>query len=65
MFKFFRKIRHNLLAERKLASLVGRFSRYLLYASGEITLVVIGILLTLQMNTWNQDRLSKQMEKAI
>jgi predicted transcriptional regulator len=42
---FFRKIRRLLLAENK-------FSRYLIYASGEIVLVVIGILLALQINNW-------------
>lgn len=46
MIKFFRKIRQNLLAENK-------FSRYLLYAVGEIVLVVIGILIALQINNTN------------
>ncbi|TVZ59211.1 hypothetical protein NA63_1738 [Flavobacteriaceae bacterium MAR_2010_105] len=46
MIKFFRKIRQKLLTENK-------FSKYLLYAIGEILLVVIGILLALQINNWN------------
>ena len=49
MIKFFRKIRKRLLTESK-------FSKYLLYAIGEIVLVVIGILLALQINTWNEER---------
>ena len=48
MIKFFRKIRQNLLSENK-------FSQYLLYAIGEIVLVVIGILIALQINAWNQE----------
>jgi hypothetical protein len=50
MIKFFRKIRQRLLSENK-------FSKYLLYAIGEIFLVVIGILIALQINNWNQNRL--------
>lgn len=46
MIKFFRKIRQRLLTENK-------FSKYLLYAIGEIVLVVIGILIALQINNQN------------
>ena len=49
MFKFFRRIRQKLLAENK-------FSKYLIYAFGEIVLVVIGILIALQINNWNENR---------
>ncbi len=49
MIKFFRKIRQRLLSENK-------FSRYLIYAIGEIILVVIGILIALQINNWNEQR---------
>ena len=52
MFKFFRSIRQNLLNENKTA-------KYLKYAAGEIVLVMIGILLALQANTWNQNRLTR------
>jgi hypothetical protein len=56
MIKFFRKIRQNLLSE-------GKTGKYFKYAIGEIILVVIGILIALQINTWNQnlkdDKLSK------
>gem|GEM_PF-801753 len=47
MINFFRKIRQRLLTEDK-------FSKYLLYAIGEIALVVIGILIALQINSWNE-----------
>ncbi|PIB39523.1 DUF6090 family protein [Maribacter sp. 4G9] len=49
MIKFFRKIRQQLLREN-------RFSQYLLYAIGEIVLVVIGILIALQIDNWNENR---------
>ena len=49
MIKFFRKIRQELLTENK-------FSKYLLYAIGEIVLVVIGILIALSINNWNENR---------
>jgi len=49
MIKFFRKIRQNLISEGKSLS-------YLKYALGEITLVVIGILIALQVNNWNNER---------
>ncbi|MGB0916573.1 MAG: DUF6090 family protein [Flavobacteriales bacterium] len=49
MIKFFRKIRQQLLSENK-------FSKYLIYALGEIVLVVIGILIAMQINNWNEQR---------
>ncbi|MFT6795628.1 MAG: sensor domain CHASE-containing protein [Maribacter sp.] len=33
-----------------------KFSKYLLYAVGEILLVVIGILIALQIDTWNEEK---------
>ena len=56
MIKFFRKIRQKLLSEN-------RFSKYLLYALGEIILVVIGILIALQINNWNENRKIEQSGK--
>ena len=56
MIKFFRKIRQKLLTENK-------FSKYLLYAIGEIILVVIGILIALQIN--NNNELKKQRAKEV
>tara|TARA_R110002072_G_scaffold14272_4_gene59494 strand:- start:1111 stop:1833 length:723 start_codon:yes stop_codon:yes gene_type:complete len=58
MIKFFRKIRQRLLTENK-------FSKYLIYAIGEIVLVVIGILIALQINNWNEKRQQKQILKSI
>ena len=49
MIKFFRKIRQNMIKENKV-------SKYLLYAIGEIVLVVIGILIALSINNWNENR---------
>lgn len=50
MIKFFRQKRQRLLSENK-------FSKYLIYAFGEIVLVVIGILIALSINTWNEKRI--------
>ena len=58
MIKFFRKIRQRLLTENK-------FSKYLLYAIGEIVLVVIGILIALQINNNNQQRISFNEEQVL
>lgn len=55
MIKFFRRIRQQLVSKN-------RFSKYLLYAIGEIFLVVIGILLALQINNWNQQRIEDKKE---
>ena len=57
MIKFFRKIRQNLLMENK-------FSKYLVYAIGEIILVVVGILIALQVNNWNEERKLNTLEIA-
>ena len=55
MIKFFRKIRQKLLSENK-------FSKYLIYAIGEIVLVVIGILIALSINNWNEKRKIRDSE---
>ena len=52
MIKFFRHIRKNLLMKNRTA-------KYFKYAIGEITLVVIGILIALQINNWNQKRIDR------
>ena len=49
MKSLFRSIRHKLLGEGKLL-------RYLTYAVGEILLIIIGIMLALQLNNWNEGR---------
>ena len=58
MIKFLRKIRQKLLTENK-------FSKYLLYAVGEILLVVIGILIALSINNWNDARKDRIAEKEL
>ena len=55
MIKFFRRIRQQLLSENK-------FSKYLIYAIGEIVLVVIGILIALQINNWNENNKDNKLE---
>ena len=52
MIKFFRKIRQKLLTENK-------FSKYLIYAIGEIVLVVTGILIAIQVSNWNEGKKSE------
>ena len=42
-----------------------KFSKYLIYAIGEIILVVIGILIALQINNWNELRKDNITEKEI
>lgn len=58
MIKLFRKIRQNFLLQDKN-------SKYLKYAIGEIVLVVIGILIALQINTWNEKRKASDEEIKI
>ena len=58
MLRFFRTLRRKLLEEDK-------FRKYLLYAVGEILLVVIGILIALQVNNWNEERKERKIEQHI
>jgi hypothetical protein len=58
MIKFFRKIRQNLLMENKTG-------KYFKYAIGEIALVVIGILIALSINNWNEQNKSNLKEVKI
>ena len=58
MIYFFRRIRQQLLGE-------GKTGRYLKYALGEILLVMIGILLALQVNNWNEERKQEQVELSV
>ena len=55
MLKFFRRIRKKLLDEENLR-------RYLIYSFGEILLVMIGILLALQVNKWNEARKNGELK---
>ena len=57
MIKFFRQIRFNLMSENKTG-------KYLKYAIGEIVLVVIGILIALQINNWNEERKNELKENV-
>ena len=58
MLRFFRKVRQRLLLERKTG-------KYFRYAIGEILLVMIGILLALQVNNWNENRKSSEKSKLL
>lgn len=57
MLRFFRQIRQNLILNNELKS-------YLRYSFGEIALVMIGILLALQVNNWNEQRKDKEVAGA-
>ena len=62
MIKFFRHIRKSLLMENKTSKPALPAGRYFKYAIGEIILVVIGILIALQINTWNEQRKQDKLE---
>ena len=57
MLKLFRQMRRKLLNE-------GKIRTYLAYAAGEILLVVIGILIALQINSWSESIKDKTAEKS-
>jgi hypothetical protein len=58
MIKFFRKIRQKNLSENK-------FNKYLIYAIGEIILVVIGILIALGINNWKENQTEIKQQNLI
>ena len=58
MLRFFRQLRQRLLIEN-------RFNKYLLYAIGEIVLVVIGILIAFQVNTWKEEKELRKEERLL
>jgi hypothetical protein len=58
MISLLQKILQTLLTQN-------RITQYLAYAAGEIFLVVIGILIALQINTWNESRKTKKFEQEI
>lgn len=58
MIRFFRHFRQRMIVDK-------RFSKYLLYAFGEIVLVVIGILIAFNINSWNESRKAKLQEIQI
>ncbi len=49
MIRLFKKVRQKLLSENN-------YSLYILYASGEILLVIVGIIIALQIDNWNDNR---------
>ena len=58
MLHFFRKIRHDLIANNKSY-------KYLKYGIGEIVLVVLGILIALQINNWNEERKNEEKQLSL
>ncbi|MCB0635106.1 MAG: hypothetical protein KDC54_00730, partial [Lewinella sp.] len=58
MLNVLSKIRRELVAEQ-------RARNYLIYALGEIVLIVIGILIAVQINDWNSGRKARQQERSI
>lgn len=56
MISFFRNFRRELAGTNK-------YKKYLLYAAGEVFLIVLGILIALAINNWNQNRIIKQKER--
>ena len=65
MINFFRKLRQKILAENLSSLKSGTFGRYLIYAIGEILLVVIGILIALYINTSREDFLKEQYTASV
>jgi len=57
MITIFRRVRDKLIAS-------GSVTKYLLYAVGESLLVVVGILIALQVNNWNEDRQLNRQEQT-
>jgi hypothetical protein len=58
MIKFFRRMRYDFMEKNKTG-------KYLKYALGEIVLVVIGILIALSINNWNENRKEINIENKI
>lgn len=58
MFRLFRRFRQRLLFDKK-------FSKYLLYAVGEVLILIFGIVIALQVNNWNEERKRGELELVI
>ena len=65
MIKLFRKIRQRLVSENTPDAPKGSLGKYLLYAIGEVVLVVIGILIALGINNYNENQKSIAQEQVI
>lgn len=63
MITFFRKMRQNLLNKDQKETSISPIVKYFLYTIGEILLVMIGILLALQVNNWNEDRKADALQE--
>ena len=63
MITFFRKIRFDLMGKNPPDGRAGKTGTYLKYAIGEVVLVVIGILIALQINNWNEESKDKLIER--
>ena len=64
MIPFFRKIRKKMADDNPPDGLAGKPMKYMRYAIGEIALVVIGILIALQINNWNEERKEKRLAQT-
>ena len=58
MIRFLKNVREKLIKQKE-------YSKYIPYAIGEIVLVMLGILLALQVNNWNEERNLKEFEKKL
>ncbi len=62
MIKFFRKTRYDLMENPPAGRAGNKTGKYFKYAIGEIVLVVIGILIALQINNWNELKKDRRNE---
>ena len=65
MLRIFRKMRWRYASDNQPASPADRFFKYLRYAIGEILLIVIGIIVALQLQNWNETRKQNQRFKIV
>jgi len=65
MLTFFRKIRKSLIESSSGSKPASPIGGYTVYAIGEIALVVIGILIALQINNWNEENKNAGFETVI
>jgi len=63
MLKLFRKIREKLMEHPPTGRTGNNVRKYLLYAIGEILLVLIGIFIAQQINNWNEEQIGRDPEQ--